>query len=285
MVAKILDGKSLSIKRLRILKNQIDEYCVNKRRPCLVTILVGEDPASKLYVQRKHITCQELGIISRGYFFEQNITTNELLKLIKDLNNDKEVDGVLVQLPLPKQIETSKVINCIEVSKDVDGFHPQNIGKLLLNYDRGLFSCTPKGIMCLLESIPVNLSGKVALIIGASNIVGKPMSMFLINAGMTVMVAQKTTMNLSDLVKVADLVISAVGCPFLVKGEWLKKGSIVIDVGMNRLPDHTLVGDVDFKTAVKNAAWITPVPGGVGPMTVEILMENTWEAYLQHVEE
>ncbi len=286
MVAKLLDGKLLATQRLAALKEEINVYCrsnVGKRPPCLVTILIGDHPASKLYVQKKHLTCQELGILTRSYVFDAKMTNEQLLALIQRLNDEEKVDGILVQLPLPKHLLTNRILEAIRVDKDVDGFHPQNVGKLSLNNQAGLFSCTPQGIMYLLATIPVNLKGKVALIIGASNIVGKPMAMFLINAEMTVLVAQKATNNLVDLLKIADLVISATGQPCLIKGEWLKANCIVIDVGMNRLPDQSLVGDVDFKTASERAAWITPVPGGVGPMTVAVLMENTWKAYLEHM--
>jgi methylenetetrahydrofolate dehydrogenase (NADP+)/methenyltetrahydrofolate cyclohydrolase len=221
--------------------------------------------------------CQELNMISQDHNLPDTASEEELLKLIDTLNHDQTIDGILIQLPLPKHIDSSKVLENIHPDKDVDGFHPYNVGRL--STDKPVLRpCTPKGIMTLLQSTGVDLRGKNAVVIGASNIVGKPMAMELINARCTVTVCRSTTRDLPSVVKQADIVVVATGVPHMVKGDWIKPGAIVIDVGMDRLPDGKLVGDVDFEAAKIHAGWITPVPGGVGPMTVATLMENTFYA-------
>lgn len=275
MTAKIIDGKLIAEKLKQKIAEQIKQRLdKNLRAPGLAVIIVGEDPASKIYVNKKRQMCQDLGMVSKEHNLTESITENELLELINTLNNDKTIDGILVQLPLPKQIDSNKVIETIIPSKDVDGFHPYNIGKLSINKP-GLRPCTPKGIMTLLKYTETELKGKNAAVIGASNIVGKPMAMELMNARCTVTVCRSTTRDLPSVIKQADIVIAAAGVAQMVKAEWIKQDAIVIDVGINRLPDGKLVGDVDFDQVKEIASWITPVPGGVGPMTVATLMENT----------
>lgn len=275
MTAKIIDGKLIAEKIKHKISKQIKHRLESGlRAPGLAVIIVGNDPASEIYVYKKRQMCKELGIISKNYNLAKNTSENKLLELISNLNSNKLIDGILVQLPLPKHINSNKVIESISPQKDVDGFHPFNIGKLSIGKSN-LSPCTPKGIITLLNHIKIDLPGKNAVIIGASNIVGKPMGMELINSQCTVTICHKITKNLPSIVKQADIVISATGTPNLVKHYWIKKNSIVIDVGMNRLPNGKLVGDVDFDQVKKVASWITPVPGGVGPMTVVTLMENT----------
>ena len=275
MTAKIIDGITIAQKLQLEIASQIKDLTSNGlRAPGLAVIIVGENPASKIYVDKKRKMCLELGIISKDYNLPDNLAESELLKLIADLNKDRSIDGILVQLPLPKHIDSNKILENILPDKDVDGFHPYNIGKLSLGKP-ALRPCTPKGILTLLQSTGVDLKGMDAVVIGASNIVGKPMAMELINARSTVTVCRSTTRDLSKIVKQADIVIAATGVAQMVKGDWIKQGAIVIDVGINRLADGKLVGDVDFEQAKERAGWITPVPGGVGPMTVITLMENT----------
>lgn len=278
MTAKIIDGKKIAASIQQKVANEIQELISKKlRAPGLAVIIVGDDPASKIYVEKKRQACRELGFFSKAYDLSKNISEKELLKLINDLNRNSEIDGILVQLPLPQHIDINKVIEAVSPNKDVDGFHPYNIGRLSIGYP--LFRpCTPKGIMTLLQSTETELTGKNAVIIGASNIVGKPMAMELINATCTVTICHQTTKNLSSIIKQADIIISATGVAQLVKGDWIKAGSIVIDIGISKLPNGKIVGDVNFEEAKKVAGWITPVPGGVGPMTVAMLMENTLDA-------
>ncbi|MGB1702576.1 MAG: bifunctional methylenetetrahydrofolate dehydrogenase/methenyltetrahydrofolate cyclohydrolase FolD, partial [Cycloclasticus sp.] len=245
--------------------------------PGLAVILVGENPASEVYVRNKCNACEEVGFYSLSKTFPYGVTEEELLNLIDDLNHNSTINGILVQLPLPEHINEEKIIEAIDPLKDVDGFHPYNIGRLALRMPV-LRSCTPKGIMTLLKSTGVALEGKEAVVIGASNIVGRPVSLELLMARCTVTTCHSRTINLEEHVKRADIVIAAVGIPGFVKGEWLKQGAIVIDVGINRLESGQLIGDVDYAEATKNASWITPVPGGVGPMTIASLLENTLQA-------
>lgn len=275
MTAKIIDGKLIAEKLQKEIAAKTKERLANGLRPPgLAVIIVGEDPASKIYVDKKRQMCQNLGFVSQNYNFPEELPESELLDLINKLNNDQNIDGILVQLPLPKQIGTNKILEAIDPDKDVDGFHPCNIGRLAIGKP-ALHPCTPKGIMTLLEFTGVELKGKHGVIIGASNIVGKPMALELINAGCTVTICQNTTRDLPTIVKQADILIAAAGVPKMVKGDWLKKDVIVIDVGINKLEGNKIVGDVDFEQAKKIASWITPVPGGVGPMTIITLMENT----------
>ncbi|HHE6468690.1 TPA: bifunctional methylenetetrahydrofolate dehydrogenase/methenyltetrahydrofolate cyclohydrolase FolD [Providencia rettgeri] len=278
MLAKIIDGKTIAqtIRQEVAQKVQL-RLEQGKRAPGLAVILVGANPASQIYVGSKRRACEEVGFISRSYDLPDTTTEAELLKLIDDLNQNTEIDGILVQLPLPAGIDNVKVIERIHPDKDVDGFHPYNVGRLCQRAPR-LRPCTPKGIVTLLERCGINTYGLNAVIIGASNIVGRPMSLELLLAGCTTTVTHRFTKDLEHHVRHADLVVVAVGKPNFIPGEWIKPGAIVVDVGINRLDSGKVTGDVDFDEAAKNAAWITPVPGGVGPMTVATLIQNTLQA-------
>jgi len=282
MSANIIDGKKVSVEVRKEVKEAIDKrITLGKRPPGLAVILIGGDPASQVYVGHKRKACKEIGIYSRSYDLPSETTQHELVTLINGLNSDPEIDGILVQLPLPDHLDSSLVIEQIHPDKDVDGFHPINVGRLALRIP-GLRPCTPFGIIRLLESIGETFYGKHAVIVGASNIVGRPMMLELLLAGCTVTVCHRFTKNTPELVGQADIVVVAVGKTGLVKGEWIKKGSTVIDVGVNRLEDGKLAGDVEFEKAAERAQWITPVPGGVGPMTVAMLMKNTLTACEKH---
>lgn len=275
MTAQILDGKSIAASVREDIAERVKQRVASgKRPPGLAVVLVGENPASEIYVKHKRKACEQVGFESFSYNLPSSTNETDLLQLIDDLNNDQQVDGILVQLPLPSQIDSNKVLDSILPSKDVDGFHPHNVG-LLLQRRPVLRSCTPKGIMTLLEHTGVDLHGVEATIVGASNIVGRPMAAELMLAGATVTVCHRFTKNLAAKVEQADLVVVGVGKPSLVKGDWIKPGAIVIDVGINRLDDGSLVGDVEFDVAKERASWITPVPGGVGPMTIASLLQNT----------
>ncbi len=241
---------------------------------------MGADPASEVYVRNKHLACEKAGITSHSFSLEATTSQSELEALIDKLNDDASIDGILLQLPLPKHLESNPLLERIRPEKDVDGFHPYNLGRLAQRQPL-LRPCTPKGIMTLLESLNLNLKGLKATIVGASNIVGRPMALELLLAGCTVTVTHRFTKDLAAEVKQADILVVGVGIPNLVKGEWIKSGAIIIDVGINRIDDGSLVGDVEFLVASERAAWITPVPGGVGPMTVATLLENTLQAYEQ----
>lgn len=282
MAAKLIDGKKIAAEVRAEVKALIDiRTQQNKRPPGLAVILIGGDPASQVYVGHKRKACKEIGMTSRSYDLPVETTQHELLTIIDELNNDVSIDGILVQLPLPDHIDTSLVIEHIHPDKDVDGFHPTNIGKLALRIP-GMRPCTPYGVMRLLDSISEVYKGRHAVIVGASNIVGRPMMMELLLAGATVTICHRFSSNTPELVKQADIVVVAVGRAGLVKGEWIKEGATVIDVGVNRMEDGTLAGDVEFAKAAEKAAWITPVPGGVGPMTVAMLMKNTLIACEKH---
>jgi methylenetetrahydrofolate dehydrogenase (NADP+) / methenyltetrahydrofolate cyclohydrolase len=275
MVAKIIDGVAVS-KQLQqeiglAVKSRVER---GLRAPGLAVVIVGENPASKIYVGKKRKMCNELGMLSKDFNLPDTTSEKDLLKIIDELNKDHAIDGILVQLPLPKHIDSTKVLETIRPDKDVDGFHPYNVGRLSIGQSV-LRPCTPKGMMTLLKSTGVEIKGLDAVVIGASNIVGKPMAMELINARCTVTVCRSTTRDLAAVVKRSDIVVAATGVPQMVKGDWVKDGAIILDVGINKLPDGKLVGDVDFEAAKLRASWITPVPGGVGPMTVATLMENT----------
>jgi methylenetetrahydrofolate dehydrogenase (NADP+)/methenyltetrahydrofolate cyclohydrolase len=272
---QIIDGKKISEE----LKSAIAlEVSGLNSKPGLAVILVGDNAASKVYVNNKEKGCQEVGFNSIKINRDENTTEKELLQLIQDLNNDETIDGILVQLPLPNHIDTKKVIEAIDPIKDVDGFHKENMGRLLQNNPK-LRPCTPRGVMTMLEKSNINPSGLDAVVIGASNIVGRPMAIELLNAGATVTICHSKTQDLPGKVKSADIVVAAVGIPRFVQADWLKKGSIVIDVGINRLETGELVGDVDFDQAKDVVNAITPVPGGVGPMTIATLLENTLLAH------
>lgn len=282
MVAQRIDGKKIAADVRIEVKALIDQRLQQgKRPPGLAVILIGGDPASQVYVGHKRKACKEIGMTSRSYDLPETTTQHELLNIIDDLNQDKSIDGILVQLPLPSHIDAALVIEHIHPDKDVDGFHPVNIGKLALRIP-GMRPCTPYGIMRLLDSIGENYKGKHAVIVGASNIVGRPMLLELLLAGSTVTVCHRFSSNTPELIAQADIVVVAVGKKEFVKGAWIKQGATVIDVGINRRKNGTLVGDVEFSAASEKAAWITPVPGGVGPMTVAILMKNTLIACEKH---
>ncbi|EGR0711987.1 bifunctional methylenetetrahydrofolate dehydrogenase/methenyltetrahydrofolate cyclohydrolase FolD [Vibrio alginolyticus] len=244
------------------------------RAPGLAVVLVGEDPASQVYVGSKRRACEEVGFVSKSFDLPASSSEEELLALIDELNNDDEIDGILVQLPLPAGIDTTHVLERIHPEKDVDGFHPYNVGRLAQRIPK-LRSCTPKGIITLLDRYNIELRGKHAVVVGASNIVGRPMTLELLLAGCTTTTCHRFTKDLESHVRQADVVVVAVGKPNFIPGDWIKKGAVVVDVGINRLDSGKLVGDVEYDKARESASFITPVPGGVGPMTVASLIENT----------
>lgn len=275
MTAQIIDGKAIAEVLLNTIKTRInDRIQANKRAPGLAVILVGGNPASSIYVRNKRLACEKVGIISTAYDLPASTTELELLTLIDQLNTDSTVDGILVQLPLPAHINDEHIVERITPGKDVDGFHPYNIGRLAVRQPT-LRSCTPFGVIKMLQAMDVNLMGLDAVVVGVSNHVGRPMALELLLAGCTVTSCHRHTKDLGKMIKDADLVIAAAGKPGLIKGEWIKSGSIVIDIGINRLTDGSIAGDVEFNIAKTRAGFITPVPGGVGPMTVATLMENT----------
>lgn len=278
MPAQILDGKAIAADLRQTIREQIEQRKLQDRHiPGLAVILVGADPASQIYVRNKRRACEETGIQSFGYDLPASTSEDELIALVDQLNADPQVDGILVQLPLPPQIDPQRVLERIEPGKDVDGFHPVNIGALVLRLP-GLRPCTPHGVMTLLAKTGIELAGLDAVVIGQSNIVGRPMALELLNARCTVTICHSRTKDLASKVATADIVVAGVGQPELIKGDWIKPGAVVIDVGMNRLADGRLVGDVDYAGASKRASWITPVPGGVGPMTIATLIQNTLSA-------
>lgn len=275
MTAKLIDGKAVAA----ILKENVRQIILKKtaagaRPPGLAVILVGDDPASSVYVRNKRQACDDTGIYSKNHTLPSDIKEQELISLIEELNIDSTIDGILLQLPLPKHIDAEKVLECIDPYKDVDGFHAYNLGRLAQRRPL-LRPCTPQGVMILLDHIKQPYKGSHAVIVGASNIVGRPMALELLIAGATVTICHRFTKDLPSFVKQADILVSAVGKPGLIQGEWVKEGSTVIDIGITRLADGSLTGDVEFDVAKNRAAWITPVPGGVGPMTVAVLMYNT----------
>ncbi|HDR1525737.1 TPA: bifunctional methylenetetrahydrofolate dehydrogenase/methenyltetrahydrofolate cyclohydrolase FolD [Pasteurella multocida] len=278
MTAQVISGTELSKTIKSQVAQKIETYTQQgKRSPGLAVILVGVDPASQVYVGSKRKSCAEIGIQSKSYDLPETTQESELLALIDELNADTTVDGILVQLPLPKHIDSTKVIERITPEKDVDGFHPYNVGRLCQRIPT-LRACTPYGVMKLLETTGIDLHGKHAVIVGASNIVGRPMVLELLLAGCTVTVTHRFTKDLAHHVRQADILVVAVGKPKFIPGDWIKAGAIVIDVGINR-QEGKLVGDVEYDVALEKAGYITPVPGGVGPMTVAMLMFNTLSAY------
>lgn len=282
MTAQLISGSAISADIKQTIAEKIAVFREQgQRAPGLAVILVGADPASQVYVSNKRKSCEQIGIYSRSYDLPEQTSESELLALIAQLNHDEAIDGILVQLPLPAHINSEKVIEAIAPHKDVDGFHPYNVGRLCQRSPT-LRSCTPYGIVTLLQKTGLNMRGKHAVVVGASNIVGRPMALELLLLGCTTTVTHRFTENLAEHVSQADIVIVAVGKAGLVKGEWIKEGAIVIDVGINRVGNR-LVGDVEFDEAEKRAAYITPVPGGVGPMTVAMLMQNTLQTYEQHL--
>jgi len=278
MSAKIIDGKTIAQQVRNEVAEQVKQrLAAGKRAPGLAVVLVGENPASQIYVASKRRACDEVGFLSRSYDLPAATSEAELLALIDQLNADAEIDGILVQLPLPAGIDNVKVLERIHPDKDVDGFHPYNVGRLCQRAPK-LRPCTPLGIVTLLERYNIDTYGLNAVVVGASNIVGRPMSMELLLAGCTTTVTHRFTKNLRHHVENADLLVVAVGKPGFIPGDWIKPGAIVVDVGINRLESGKVVGDVDFDAASERAAYITPVPGGVGPMTVATLIQNTLQA-------
>ncbi len=282
MPAQLINGKSIAKQVRENVASQVEAItAAGKRPPGLAVIKVGHDPASGVYVANKRKACDEVGFVDKAHDLPANITQQQLLDLVDTLNQDPEVDGILVQLPLPAGLNAEEVLERIRPDKDVDGFHPYNIGRLVQRMP-ALRPCTPKGIMTLIESTKRPAKGLDAVIVGASNIVGRPMSLELLLAGCTVTTCHKFTQDLKSHVKRADILVVAVGKAEFIPGDWIKPGAIVIDVGINRQADGSLVGDVEFEVAKERAGWITPVPGGVGPMTVASLIENTLEAYVKY---
>jgi methylenetetrahydrofolate dehydrogenase (NADP+)/methenyltetrahydrofolate cyclohydrolase len=275
IIAKIIDGKAIAENLLTTIKSKIDaRIAKGKRAPCLAVILVGADPASAIYVGRKRKACEKVGIRSLSHDLPAETTEADLFALVDSINSDATIDGILVQSPLPHHIDENKLIERISVDKDVDGFHPYNIGRLTVRQPT-LRSCTPFGVIKMLQASNIDLMGLDAVIIGVSNHVGRPMALELLLAGCTITSCHRHTKDLAGKVKSADLVVVAAGKAGLVQGDWIKPGAIVVDIGINRLSDGTICGDVDFNAAKTRAGYITPVPGGVGPMTVATLMENT----------
>ncbi len=276
-MAEILDGKELSKKIRQELSKEVEELKKNGIYPKLAVIMVGEDSASKVYVKNKSKACENTGIEFEEYLFDENISEQELLNTIEKLNEDNTIHGILVQSPVPKHINANKAFCTILPEKDVDGFHPINVGNLCIGQD-GFISCTPYGIVKILEEYNIETEGKNAVILGRSNIVGKPMIQCMLNKNATVTVCHSKTKNIEEITKRADILISAIGKPNFVKDDMVKDGAVVIDVGINRLDDGKIVGDVDFENVSKKASYITPVPGGVGPMTITMLLHNVIKA-------
>ena len=275
MTAQLIDGKKIAKQIRSEIAQKISHFQKQgKRQPGLAVILVGQDHASQIYVRNKRKSCLEIGIHSTSHDLPTSTSQQSLLDLIEQCNKDPLIDGILVQLPLPSHIDQETVIEAIHPSKDVDGFHPYNIGRLVVRLPT-FCPCTPHGIITLLDSTKEIYKGRHAVVVGASNHVGRPTGLELLLKGATVTTAHRFTKNLAEYVKQADILVCAVGKPGLISGEWIKPGATIIDVGINRLNNGNLVGDIDFKVASEKAAWITPVPGGVGPMTVATLMKNT----------
>jgi len=282
MTAQLIDGKKISQERLQLVSAAVTKRLESGlRAPCLAVVLVGDNPASAVYVRNKKSACQKCGIRSLSYELPASTSQEDLLKLIDELNGNAEVDGILVQLPLPEGLDSQAVLERIHPDKDVDGFHPYNVGRLVVKMPL-MRPCTPKGVMTLLEAYGINPKGKKAVVVGASNIVGRPQALELLLARATVTICHSATENLDKEVGAADIVVVGVGIPNFVKGEWIKPGAVVIDVGINRLEDGSLCGDVEFDVAKERAGMITPVPGGVGPMTIATLLENTLHAATLH---
>ena len=280
----IIDGKALSEKVLKEIEKEHSELEKKVgRKAGLAVIIVGENPASQIYVRNKIRACEKVGFHSETIRLDENITEENLLLEIEKLNNNSNIDGILVQLPIPKHIDGLKIINAISAEKDVDGFHTTNIGKMMIGDETGFLPCTPAGVVHMFEEYNINLEGKDVLVIGQSNIVGKPMTLLLIKKRATVQVCNSKTKNLSEKLQKADVVVAAAGSPKLIKASDVKEDVVVIDVGINRV-DGKLCGDVDFEEVSKKASFITPVPGGVGPMTIAMLIKNTFKSYKQKID-
>jgi len=276
-VGKIIDGKAIAADLRQTIAADVVNLKAGGTQPGLAVVLVGDDPASRVYVSMKEKACAAAGIFSDEHKLPAETSEAQLLALVDELNRDSRIDGILVQLPLPKQIDEGKVLEAISPAKDVDGFHPYNVGRLVTG--NPLFqSCTPYGVMKMLEATGVDLTGKEVVVVGRSNIVGKPVALMCLARHATVTICHSRTRNLAEQVRRADVLIAAVGQPEMVKGEWIKEGAVVIDVGVNRVGEKKLVGDVEFEAARQRASAITPVPGGVGPMTITMLLYNTVES-------
>jgi methylenetetrahydrofolate dehydrogenase (NADP+)/methenyltetrahydrofolate cyclohydrolase len=286
MTVQIIDGKTIAETLRAEIKKQVeDRIARGYAKPGLATILVGEDPASQVYVRSKHRACEESGMQSLGYSLSADTPQEEIEELIRELNQNEKVHGILVQLPLPRELDEEKILNTVALEKDVDGFHPINIGRLAQKGREPLaIPCTPAGVIYLLKTVLPSLEGKHAVVLGRSNIVGMPVSLLLVRENATVTICHSKTVNLPAVVREADILVAAIGKPEMVKGDWLKPGAVVIDVGVNRVEDtskdrgYRLVGDVDFEEACEVASAVTPVPGGVGPMTIAMLLRNTLTA-------
>ena len=278
LVAIIIDGKKVAKSLLENLKIKVQQ---SEKKPGLAVILANDDASSKIYVSSKEKQSLSLGYKSSVYKFDSSITQGQLIKLIHELNEDKQINGILVQLPLFNHLDANQIIELIDPKKDVDGFHPINVGKLNCGLNPYAICCTPKGIIKLLKAYNIELEGQNAVVIGRSNIVGKPTATLLTRENATVTLAHSKTKDLKSITKKADIIVSATGIPKLIKADMVKKGAVVIDVGITKQFDRSLVGDVDFEKVKKVASYITPVPGGVGPMTIACLMENTWELFLE----
>jgi methylenetetrahydrofolate dehydrogenase (NADP+)/methenyltetrahydrofolate cyclohydrolase len=280
-IARLIDGKAIAREVKNEVRAAVDRLrALGQRPPGLAVVMVGDNPASQVYVRNKRTACEECGIRSVAIDLPQSTSEIELLARIDALNTDPEIDGILVQLPLPEHIRQTEVVERIDPRKDVDGFHPYNIGRLV-ERNPLIRPCTPYGVIRMLEHIGVSVKGRHCVIVGASNIVGRPMSLELLLMGATTTVTHRFTEDLAQYVREAEILVAAAGKPGLIRGEWIRPGAVVVDVGINRREDGTLCGDVEFEAAARRAAWITPVPGGVGPMTVAMLMKNTFEAALR----
>lgn len=277
MAAQIIDGKAIAAKVRQKIGETVTTLKQSGVTPGLAVVLVGDDPASRVYVGMKKKMCVELGMYSADHELPANTSEQELLALIDQLNNDPRVHGILVQLPLPGHIDSDKVLEAISPDKDADGFHPYNVGRLAIG--KPTFQpCTPYGVMVMLDEIGYDLNGKEVVVVGRSNIVGKPVALMCLSRHATVTICHSRTKDLAEVVRRADVVIAAVGKPEMVKGDWIKPGAVVIDVGINRVGEKKLVGDVEYAAAAERASAITPVPGGVGPMTIAMLLQNTLES-------
>ena len=275
MSANIIDGKAVAENLLQDLKKEIDVRSKKGiRNPSLAVILIGSNPASSIYVRNKRLACEKIGVKSIAYDLPNETSEKELLTLIQSLNNDNSIDGILVQSPLPSHINNDVIFENISPLKDVDGFHPKNIGLLAIKQPQ-LRSCTPYGVMKLIKATQLAIQGLDAIVVGSSNHVGRPMALELLLAGSTVTICNRYTQKLQQKIELADIVVAAAGIPDMIKGSWIKPGAIAIDIGINRLESGKIIGDIEFDIAKTRAGFITPVPGGVGPMTVATLMENT----------
>lgn len=279
-MAIIIDGKEVAKKTREKLKNEVEELKEHGIIPKLTVIMVGDNPASKVYVRNKSKACNEVGVEYEEFFLDSSISQKELLDLIKKLNDDKTVNGILLQSPLPQHLDINEAFRTIDYRKDVDGFHPMNVGKLVLGQDT-FVSCTPYGIMRLFEEYNIDLCGKNVVILGRSNIVGKPLVQCCLNNNATVTICHSKTKDIKEVTKNADVLVVAIGKPHFLEADMVKNGAIIIDVGINRLDTGKIVGDVDFENVSKKASYITPVPGGVGPMTIAMLLNNVIKATRQ----